>query len=351
MTAPHPDAAQRLLDDRDTIARAVVAVFYERHPEWNERWGAEGRRYCLEDNLFHLQFLAGALRSGSPAMFTSYVSWLADVLRKRGVDAESLAENLDLLRVAVADRLDAEGAAVADELLLHGKGSLEREPPRKPRNRATLDERGERLLDAMLEGDGHATRAILRGALDEGLTLAQLGDDVVQPVMEELGHRWQTNAVSVAQEHLGTALVLSSLAQVALHRPAQPRGERSALFACVEGNRHSLGLRMVADAFAARGWRIFYLGDDVPRRSLVDEVARRQPDVLGLSISLPQHVAPAYEAVKAVRERMGARTPRIALGGLLVIEHPELREVVGADFTFPGAVATEALDDAAGEQP
>ena len=49
------------------------------------------------------------------------------------------------------------------------------------------------------------------------------------------------------------------------------------LLAAVEGEHHVLGLRMTADALAAAGFDVVYLGADVPEDSLLNAVDRHAP--------------------------------------------------------------------------
>ena len=43
------------------LARRSAALIYERHPEWEQKWGPSGREKCVDDGLYHLSFLADAL--------------------------------------------------------------------------------------------------------------------------------------------------------------------------------------------------------------------------------------------------------------------------------------------------
>src|SRR4051794_4024706 len=81
------------------LARAVTDEFFQRHPDWEERYGERGRQRGIEDAGFHLDFLAGAIESGEPAAFESYARWTAGVLGARGIGPH-VAENLEQLSAA-----------------------------------------------------------------------------------------------------------------------------------------------------------------------------------------------------------------------------------------------------------
>lgn len=73
-----------------------------------------------------------------------------------------------------------------------------------------LAELNRRFVAAQLRGD---RREALRVVIDEGLaggaTVPELHLRVVQPAQYEIGRLWQENKISVAEEHLATAICRS----------------------------------------------------------------------------------------------------------------------------------------------
>jgi DNA-binding XRE family transcriptional regulator len=94
--------------------------------------------------------------------------------------------------------------------------------------------------------------------------------------------------------------------------PGPARGRR-AVVACVEGEHHAVGARMLADFLQMDGWAVDFLGADLPARDLVDFVARRPPDLVALSVTLPALAGALATAVSALRRL--APSPRILAGG------------------------------------
>ncbi len=203
--------------------------------------------------------------------------------------------------------------------------------------RREFDEEVERLLAALLEGDWRTADAVLRAGLARGLKLHALGDLLIAPALHRVGDLWEAGRLNVAQEHVATATAQAALALATAHMEAVPRHSGRALFACVAKNRHALGVRVVADAFEDDGWRVRYLGPDVPTGDLVRDIAAWRPHVVGLSVAMPEHEAAAAEAVRAIRHEFEENSPRILLGGLAVNADPHLVTRVGADGAFPDA--------------
>jgi methanogenic corrinoid protein MtbC1 len=109
--------------------------------------------------------------------------------------------------------------------------------------------------------------------------------DLMQRAMYEVGTLWEQNVVSIATEHLATATTEFLLAQVYPQMFAQPHKDRRAIIACVPGEYHQIGPRIVADFFEIHGWHGFTLGANTPTAALISMIRERDPDVVGLSLS------------------------------------------------------------------
>ena len=193
--------------------------------------------------------------------------------------------------------------------------------PQKPSNeqsRRDADRTAEGMSrsygDALRAADGGAAERVALESLQKGMSVETLYGRVIAPAMWRIGCLWEQGAITVADEHLATALthrVMASVFGSSLGR-ATPRPGRI-LLAAVEGERHALGLRMAADVLELGGYEVDYLGGDVPLDALMSAVDSRGPDLVGLSNTRASDVSSLEAAVSALREAF-ADTP-ILLGG------------------------------------
>lgn len=142
--------------------------------------------------------------------------------------------------------------------------------------------------DALTVADAGGAGRVARQALGEGLGVAGLYQRVIAPAMWRIGELWEEGESSVADEHLATALthqVMASVYGPSLSHKVKPG---RILMAAVEGERHCLGLRMAADVVELAGYETIYLGADVPTADLLQAVAARPPDLVGLSATMPK---------------------------------------------------------------
>ncbi len=303
---------------REQATGAVVDALFARYPSLARRFGPGGRQACAADIQGHLDALDASVVTGQPGLFAEYAVWLRDVLASRGAPGSYLAESFELLAGFLGEHLPAEdGGRVCPLLRATGDALRKKGLPAR-----TLDARVPPLADApryrkaALGGRQKLAQKLMRELLQEGLTLTEASVRLIQPAMVEVGELWQGNRISVAQEHLATAISENVIARAYLQATfAAPVG-RSALLAGVAGNQHTLGLRMVSDAFETIGWDVLYLGGDVPTTDLIRQIDASPVDVLGLSLALPAHLVVARETAQRLRAELGNRCPTILMGGL-----------------------------------
>lgn len=316
--------------ERDAV-NVVSDRFYETLGSIYEQYGPRGREACREDLAFHLEFLRPVLEFGLLPPFVEYLRWLASVLGTRGIADDHLPLSLEWLAEFFATRMDAvEGAIVSGALFAARTSLLDSNIPLAPHAPAPGPGAAE-FETALLAGDQHEAMAIVDRCLDGGSSLVDVELHVMQVALYRIGERWQANQVTVAQEHLATAIV-QSVMTMALLRSGPPVSIRKrALLACVAGNNHSIGLRMVADAFQLAGWEVQYLGANVPTSALMRQIADWKPDILGLSVSFAQQLRVVKEIVGSLVEPFRRARPAVIVGGLAVNRFERLVELAGAD--------------------
>ncbi len=199
-------------------------------------------------------------------------------------------------------------------------------------------------LEAVLAGDRRRAFAVLDRARGAGLGHREMYLAVFQPALREVGRLWEENRISVADEHLATAITQAAMARLYddLFTLSRQRGPLL-IAACADSERHELGLRMICDLLELEGWDTVFLGATTPIDSLLEMVEARRPAVVALSASISPHLGRVREAIRVIRERLGDRAPVIAVGGRPFMEDPELAGRVGADLTAMDAVEAVKL--------
>jgi len=174
-----------------------------------------------------------------------------------------------------------------------------------------------RYGDALRVARTSTAEQVIDDALAGGLSPTAIQSLVIEPAMTRIGRLWEANAITVADEHLATAVSQAVLVKL-FHRlsVAPARSRPRVLLAAVEGQHHVLGLRMVADVLEGAGFDVLYLGADVPVEALRRFTAEQQPAITGLAFAVSVGVGVLAESIHAVHE--ACPTTRIMLGGRAV---------------------------------
>jgi methanogenic corrinoid protein MtbC1/DNA-binding XRE family transcriptional regulator len=158
-----------------------------------------------------------------------------------------------------------------------------------------------RYRDALVRGDAEGAATAVEEARRRGLRTEQIYLHLLAPALVEIGARWRAGRLSVADEHLASEITLGEMEQLRPRVTTAPgTGPRAAL-ACVEGELHAIGLRMLADFLVLDKWTVDYLGASVPAVDLASFAARRRPDLVALSVTRREHLPVLTGAAAAVR--------------------------------------------------
>lgn len=227
-------------------------------------------------------------------------------------------ERLRLLRLATAaGRSISQVAGLASEELTR----LAREDEAARQLAARSDERGlpaaaaetvERALQLARAVDAPELESMLRR------TAAALGvpiflDAVVAPLLHRMGDEWKAGRLAVAQEHLATAIIQRVLEGV-IHFLIPTHGAPNVLVATLSGEQHKMGALLAATAAAAEGWRVTYLGPDLPAGEIAAAAVAADARVVGLSIV--HLIAPdrVLAELRTVRAHLPPSVPLLAGG-------------------------------------
>jgi methylmalonyl-CoA mutase cobalamin-binding domain/chain len=328
------DRISRILDtQRESLAEAILNNLYQRLPE-HRSGTAETRAKSLRDIRYHLEYLSQAIDTSSPALFIDYVSWAKVLFTGLDFSPAILPQTLTSTRDVLRARLSEPMVAVAEEYLTAALEELATSPETAPSFVTEEDPLAgltQQYLDMVLEGKRHLASQLILNAVESGVSVKRVYLDVLQRAQREIGRLWQTNHISVAQEHYCTAVTQLIISQLYPNIFATERKGHRLVATCVAGELHELGMRMVADFFEMEGWDTFYLGANTPTSSVVQSVVEHNADVLGVSATIPFHVRDVEDLIAAVRTHEGSRDVKILVGGYPFNVAPDLWKRVGAD--------------------
>jgi MerR family transcriptional regulator, light-induced transcriptional regulator len=107
---------------------------------------------------------------------------------------------------------------------------------------------------------------------------------VIVPALREIGEAWYRGEIRVTTEHFASAYLRGKLLSLLQAYPSR-RNAPLLLIGCAPMEQHELGSLMVAVLARSEGYRVEYLGPDIPVEDLADYAIYEQPAMVILSAS------------------------------------------------------------------
>lgn len=318
------------------LAEQVVELQYQLQPGIWKPYGDPGRQKSVRDVGYHLQYLSEAVEANDPNLFVEYLVWVKSLFDHLDFPESVLPNTLYCLRQVLALRLEAEARQLALEILDQGAQSLA--APYAPQQSYLTEDNllARQFLDLLLLGQRQKASQLILEAVQAGMPVREVYLQVFQNTQREIGLLWQTNRISVAQEHFCTAATQLVMSQLYPYIFTGERKRRRLVMACVGGELHELGARMVADFFEMEDWNTYYLGANTPMESVLRTVSEQKADLLAISVTMTFHISKARELIRQARAGASPELP-ILVGGYPFNLSPRLWEQVGADAYAPDA--------------
>jgi len=208
-----------------------------------------------------------------------------------------------------------------------------------------------RLLDSYLATldppDLGAARRLANRAFDQGMEPAAFIEQVLVPAQEEVGRRWQTNDYTVPQEHAATVVADTVLATLSARIPGDRSIEGRIVSCCVEGEWHTLPLRLVSDTLTMRGHDVVFLGPSAPASQLSGFLRAIDASALLASCTTAKSLVGARRTIEAAHD---AGVPVIIGGRALGIDSTRA-DHLGADAWGSSAESADAVLAAWADHP
>ncbi len=160
------------------------------------------------------------------------------------------------------------------------------------------------LLESVGKMDSTSIRQLLQDAHHD-LGLKRFLSEVVAPLLDHVGMAWAEGSIGVHQEHLLTEILEDMLRPLRQGYPPNP-ALGTVVLATLPGERHRLGLLMVALLYASRGFRVELLGVDTPVASIAGAARTLRAAKVAVSLSIQSSGEPTRRLIMDLQERLPA---------------------------------------------
>lgn len=266
---------------------------------WEKRYGAVspvrsagGQRHYTDEDVARLQLLVRATRGGRQI---GQIGALPNAELQRIIEADERSAALD--RAPSTD-------GVATEIFLSS------------------------ALMAVERFDAYALEQTLRTAALR-LPIDDVLDQVIAPLLFTIGSLWHQGQLKPANEHLATTTVRRVLGWMSEATAPQP-GSPVVLVATPANQMHELGAMLAATTASGNGWRVVYLGANLPAEELARAARHVKAEAVALSIVFPTDDPAIPEELRRLRAALGPRIG-IVVGGSGAHAYRDAIREIGAD--------------------
>lgn len=198
-----------------------------------------------------------------------------------------------------------------------------------------LDVAQNRLLEALIRLDLREADQVI-GEAAAISTPEDLIQEVIAPVLAQVGEAWESQKIDIANEHHATNYLRQRLLMWMLSGPP-PRQVPPIVLACAPNEWHEGSLLILGALLRRRRWPVAYLGQAVPLPDLATFVREIKPSAVILVAMLEDTAAALSEWPQYLPEVAMSGWPPVGYGGRIFSVAPELRlrmmgNYLGSDF-------------------
>ena len=338
----HLDAVPLLSADlyNDAMERMIVHVNQELslRPDIQNLIGRNPLQMMETNHLHHAQFMLTVFRLKSFELLVRTIPWVYRAYHSRGFSFDYFPIELKSWKRAIQENIvngDARQIlSIYDWMINHHEIMI-----KLSENGDTLgfslpdetDEMQQIFTALLLNGDHKGCLKLVEQSITTPEQLRYFYEHVAKYALYTVGSLWERNEISVAEEHLATAIVGRIISFLYSRFIGTPQTKGSAVVCSAPNEFHEVGGRMVADILELDGWDVTYVGANTPMEDLVKLLKLRNPFILALSVATAFNLEKAQALIAAVKSVPEFFSMRILVGGLAFNSAPKLWQKFGAD--------------------
>lgn len=333
-----PEAADAYIRAIDTLVDQVNSQL-ETNPHIGELIGRNPLDVMRDNHKNHATFMSAVFKINSFELLARTVPWVYRAYHARGFSYDYFPVELVAWQIALHECLENPGQKaeiltvynwmvqqhdVMIKLSLSGEGlsfAIQRE----------ANEMHQVFLSLLLHGDSRGCLTLAEQSILNAADLKLFYLDVIWPALTRIGQMWEANQISIAEEHLATAIVGRAMASLYQHVAQSTVTRGKAVVSAAPNEFHEVGARMVADFMEMDGWDVTYLGANTPAHEILGLLKKHQPFVAALSVATVYNLDNAQQVIRMLNEDRETSHIKIMVGGLAFNNVPELWQTIGAD--------------------
>ena len=145
--------------------------------------------------------------------------------------------------------------------------------------------------------------------------LYQIYDNLLTPVLHEIGNRWRKNKLSIIEEHIAAQIIRDAIIRLQgiITLPSKKIG--SALCLNLSSELHDISLKMVQNILELRGFKTYYSGQKTPYFDLEQMLTKLHLDRLYIASTMIMDIDENQEEINVLYNLCENNSIGIFVGG------------------------------------
>lgn len=160
------------------------------------------------------------------------------------------------------------------------------------------------FLNLLISGNRSMCSDFAQKYIKENGSIQGFYEDILRKALYDVGKLWEDNKISVATEHLASAIVEALLNEFYSQIILNKKNNKKIIVACVENEFHQIGIKMISDIFEMNGWNAHFLGANTPTKELISFAKTIKPDMLAISLSIYFNLPILENMIQLIRKEM-----------------------------------------------
>lgn len=198
----------------------------------------------------------------------------------------------------------------------------------------------EKIIEMSPEGE-HYLHLLLEGKKAEGLKyilhLKEVGwqnidiyEKIMVPLLEKTGDFWENGDIKVSEEHYISNAILDSVSHLNSLKTIN-KSKDKILMATVNEEEHMIGLKIMENILAQKGYDTYFLGSKTSSDHLIEAIKLQNPKIIILSVTLQRLIVNLEQTIRSIRRKIDGHNIKIIVAGKGVEDQLELVYEFGAD--------------------
>lgn len=279
-------------------------------------------KIIYRDTRYNIDFLYTAYILKEKKVITKYAIWLYELMLavlKNKTEKETLnyvLKHFDYIIQAIQQTISKEKQEELIVLMKQGKEAIQdyvNQDQHSLEKESRYEKEIQDYLNCLFQKNRKEALYLIQHYVNQGIPINDLYVDILAESMRRIGSLWHHGKISVDMEHYCTSMTQVAMSQLYPEIFSAKRKQKTILCACPGMELHEMGARMVVDVFENDGWDSIYLGAAVPEEYLLKSIEENQPDLIALSITMPQHLIDCQEIVFKIKKQYP--NLKVAVGG------------------------------------